>query len=1016
MRLGALGPVEVLAPAPAYLGGPKPKALLAALLLEPGQVVSIDRLVGLIWDERPPASAVALVHTYVSALRRGFAAVGEDAVLLTQPPGYLLRVHPDDVDLVEFARCLDAARQAEATDPAGAAQQYQQALGLWRGPAFGGVTARFARTRAAGLADERLAAEEGLARCELALGQILVALPRLVALCDAHPTREEARGLLMRALYLSGRQGDALAAYRSVRMRLIDELGVEPGEALRELHARILDGTLPAGPVPTTPQRPVTTLPARPEVAAPNQLPPDIADFTGRTEQVERVLGLARSARGRVVAVSGAGGIGKSALAVHCAHRLAGDYPDGQLFADLHSAGTTEDTEVLGRFLRALGMSGTELPDDPDERAGLYRMAIADRRMIIVLDNVRGEHQVRKLLPGSGNCIMIVTSRSRLTGLAGSEPVELTTLSVPTSTEMLGRIVGAERTAAEPEAATTIARLCGGIPLAIRVAGAKLLARRHWPLRTLASRLSDQHRRLDELAVGDLAVRSSLELGYAELDQRQRHAFHLLALLDLPDFGSWVAAPLLDIPVDDAEDMVEHLVDLRLLEVAGVDALGRIRYRFHDLVQLFGAEQSARHEPPGVVSEAVLRTLSVLIALVEAASARLPRVTLGLRPTVVATVEPDPRLLDEVVAAPTDWLKAETATLVRAVERAHELGADEPSATLLTSLLSSPFAVRNEFDSWQRTHEVALEYAVASGNKQAEATILAGLGHLCYERDEFPAALEHYQQALTNAAAIGDESIQAVALLGIGTVRRDVGEFGPARESLAEAADLAGRIGDRSVLAAARYGVAAILRDHGDLAGAEAALDECVQLYRDLADRRGEALALRGRSLCRRAAGDLAAAADLSRQAQEILEEIGDVLGATYARQSLAKARIRQGRPDGVHDLLTSCLAVCVARNDRFGTALITRTLGELALSTGDLPTATGYLTTALEQWRELALPLWEARTLRDLATATGSAGHWALALRIFTDTGARELAELSGHTPRSWFDRCVGRRPEPTR
>lgn len=764
MRVGALGPVEVLTDTVVNLGGPKPKALLAALMLEPGRVVSIEALVDLIWDEQPPQSAVALVHTYVSALRRGFASIGEQSALATRAPGYLLDIDPADVDLVAFAQHLDDARRAEqAGDHAAATDGYRQAIALWRGPAFGGVDAQFARTRAAALADERLAAEEGLARCELALGQLTGAVSRLTTLTAANPLREETRGLLMRALYLTGRQGDALAAYRDGREHLIEALGVEPGAALRELHAQILDGTLAQEPVPAS----VATLPQpRTPPKVPNQLPPDVADFTGRVEQLDQVIRLASSPSRPttpIVVVSGVGGAGKSALAVHCAHLLAEEYPDGQLFADLHGVSSGD---VLGRFLRALGVTSAELPDSQDERAELYRMTVAGRRLCIVLDNVRGEHQVRKLLPGSGDCLVIITSRSRLTGIAGAEPVELDTFSAKASIAMLGRIIGADRVAAEPAAAATIARLCGGIPLAIRVAGAKLLARSHWPLRTLATRLSDERRRLDELAVGDLAIRSSLEVNYAELTEPQRRAFHLLSLLDLPDFAAWLAAPLLEVSLEDAEDVVEQLVDLRLLDIAGVDAIGRIRYRFHDLVELFGAEQAVRNEPTELVSAALGRALAVWMALVEVGAARLPRVTLGLRPALVPTVELDPRLAAEAEDNPTDWLKSETMTVVRAVERAHELGVDELSTTLITSLLSSPFAARNEFDGWQRTHEVALKAAVGSGNKRAEATVLTGLGQLFYERDDFPAALAHFRQALDDAVAIDDPAIQAVAMSG----------------------------------------------------------------------------------------------------------------------------------------------------------------------------------------------------------------------------------------------------------
>jgi DNA-binding SARP family transcriptional activator len=1004
MLVRALGPIELRAAGRVIIpGGPKPKALLAALTVHVRQVVAIERLVDLIWDEHPPSSAPALVHQYVSQVRRSFADADARGVLATRAPGYLLQLRADQLDLEVFAQLARAARDAEqAGDPAEGAEAYRQALDLWRGPAFGGVDAQFARNHAAGLEAERLTAEEGLARCLLGLGMVTEATTRLTTLTSAHPLREESRGLLMRALYVAGRPADAMSVYRDGRDQVVDQLGVEPGAALRHLYAQILDGSLTetATPKATPTATPTAAVMVR---VVPNQLPPDLHDFTGRTEQVDRIVALARSGRATpTVVVSGGGGAGKSALATRCAHLLAADYPDGRLFADLQSA--SDDTDVLGRFLRALGVAGVDLPDGADERAELFRMAVADRRMVIVLDNARSERQVRRLLPGSGACIVLITSRSRLTGLAGAEPLELDYLSAGQSVEMLGRIIGSARVASDPAAAARIAELCGGVPLAVRVAGAKLLARAHWPLRTLATRLSNERRRLDELVVGDLAIRSSLELNYTELTDLPRHAFHLLALLGLPDFGAWLAAPLLDVSLDDGEDVVEQLVELRLVEVAGVDTLGRVRYRCHDLVRLYGAEQADRHEPPDAVSAAVARTLAVWTALVETGAARLPRVTLGLRPSPGPTVDIDPRLAAEAADAPTEWLAAETAALVRIIERAHELGIDELSTTLITSLLSSPFAARNEFDGWQRTHEVALAAARGAGNRRAEAALLAGLGQLHYEKDDFPAALDHFQQALTLAGTIGDDGIQAIALVGVGTVQRDLAEFGPAAVNLATAAELAQRTGDRSVLAAASYGLGAIRRDHGDLDTATAILTTCVELYRAIGDTRGVALALRGLSLCRRAAGDHDAAAEGSREAHRILTEAGDVLGATYAAQSLAKADLRAGRHAGIRAALERCRQVCVQHQDRFGIALMTRTLGEHALATGDTEAARALLGEALAAWTELGLLIWQARTSRDLAAATDDAELWSRAMALFEQTDAREAAELAGLGHREWL------------
>ncbi|HEX6357633.1 AfsR/SARP family transcriptional regulator [Actinophytocola sp.] len=1009
MRVLVLGPVEVRGVA-TNLGGPKPKALLSALLLQARQVVSVDRLVDLIWDTSPPQSAVALVHTYVSALRRGFTAAGMPGVVVTRAPGYLLNVTPDDSDLESFERHLDLARRAEREDEhETAARHYELAQGLWRGPAFGGVDADFARVRADGLAEERLGAEEGFARCLLALGRAGELTKPLRALVTTHPLREEARGLLMRVLYETGRQADALAVYRDGRERLLDELGLEPGERLRELHGEILAGTLSTARPARAP-----AAPAPPRSAVPRNLPPDIGDFTGREYALETVLRRATAdadtrTNTPTVVVSGFGGAGKSALAVHAAYLLRGDYPDGQLFADLRGYDREAGAfEVLGRFLGALGVATADLPAGVDDRVELYRRTVSGRRLVIVLDNARAEHQLRPLLPGDPHCLVLITSRSRLTGLEGVEPVELGFFSTATAVEMLSKIIGADRVASQRAAAERIADLCGGVPLAIRAAAAKLLARPHWPLRSLAARLSDERRRLDELAVGDLAIRSSLALNYTELSDQQRRAFHLLCVLDLPDLGWWVAAPLLDIPLDEAEETVEQLVDLRLLDVAGVDGIGRVRYRFHDLVQLFGAEHAQAAESAEEIAAAVSRLLATWMALVEAGSRKLPRVTLGLRPNLDPSVAVDRELVAEVEDDPTGWFKSETAAVVRAVERAGELGIDSMTTLLITSLLSSPFAARNEFDGWQRTHDVALRVARAAGNRQAEAMVLAGLGQLHYEKDDFHTAFEHFTGAEAHALAVGDDATRAVALVGLGTVRRDLAGFDAARRDLEAAAALGEKIGDDAVVAAACYGLGVISRDHGDIAEAAVLLHRCVELYRKAGDSRGEALALRGVSLCHRARDEHAEAAALSARATALLESAGDDLGATYARQSTAKALLRLGRIDGMADLLMDCLDSCTRHGDRFGIALMTRTLGELQLATGDQALATRTLTAALAEWEELKLPLWQARTLRDLAAATQSDEQWRRARELFLAVGGREAAELTGHTPATWYEHVL--------
>ncbi|ONI85262.1 hypothetical protein ALI144C_13190 [Actinosynnema sp. ALI-1.44] len=988
------------------LGGAKPKAVLAALLVHPRLVVPLQSLIAAVW-ESPPRSAAALVHTHISSLRRALAplaAAGESSLVLTSHPGYQLCVDRDDNDLEAFEELSTTAQVAEqAGDHDRARVHYERAVRLWRGAPLDGVEAPIARQYSTLLEGKRLTAEHGLARTQITLGCYDEAASRLTSLTAMYPLRDEPRALLMQALYFGGRRSEALAVYRDYRDHLVVELGVEPTGQLRELHERVLHGDL------SPPRQPEVKLSARPEqpepmLVAPNQLPPDLADFTGRAEQLTQVMRIVErastGAAAPTVVITGFGGTGKSALAVHAAHVLRSTHPDGALFVDMR--GNTAPTEVLARFLRALGVAGGDIPAAEDQRVELFRMRTSGRRLVIVLDNVRGEQQVRALLPGDSGCIVLITSRSRLTGLAGAEHVEVERFTAEQSMAMLAAIVGNDRITSAPPAAVEIVELCGGVPLAIRAAGAKLLARPHWPLRSLANRLANEQRRLDELSAGDLTIRSSLRVNYDELSEPQRRAYHLLALLDFPDFGAWVAAPLLRISLDDAEDVVERLVDLRFAEVAGADPLGRVRYRFHDLVQLYGAEQALLHEPPDRITEALGRLAGTWTGLVKAGELRLPLTPSGTAADV------DERLTVEVAADPIGWLEAETAALVRTVERAAELGATRLTVELIAVLLASAFAARSAFDSPQRTLDVALNAARSSGDRKTEARLLTGLGQLYYQRDDFGPALDYAGQAAEKAQLISDHATAAVALVTVGTIQRDRGLFDVARRTLEAAAVAGEQAGDLGTLAASSYGIGAICRDTGDFTASSVALGRSAELHRQLDDPRGEAIALRGLSQLHRARGEFVEAFDLSVLAHAMLDRIGAPLGAAYALQSKVKAQIRLGRFEDALGTLDSCLAVCERYKDRFGVALVSRTQGEVMLASGDRPGARARLLVALTRWKELELPLWQARTLRDLAAvepdpARGEA-LWTQARATFRSIGSREERELARLTPAAWF------------
>ncbi len=600
MEYRVLGPVEVCHSGRTVdLGGGKQRALLAVLLMHAGQVVSVDRLLDVLWDGRPPSTAVTQLQGLVSRLRRTLAVDdGDPTRLLTRPPGYVLEVAPGEVDLHDFELLVDAAHQQMATGEMGAAaDRLRAALSLWRGQPLGGVDiAELVEVEVPRLQEHRLSALEDRIEADLAVGRHAELIAEVRALVAAHPFRERLRGQLMVALYRAGRRAEALAAYRQGRAVLAEELGLDPGAELRRLERMILtaDSSLDLAVAPEAAEGAPTS------VIGPAQLPPDITDFTGREKQVAQVCDLLAGEPAQrppavvVAAIAGQAGVGKTTLAVHVAHRIRDRFPDGQLYVNLrgNERWRLDPGDVLARFLRALGVDGAAIPETTEERSHLFRSRLDGLRVLLVLDNAAGEAQVRPLLPASRACAVLVTSRSRLAGLEGIRLVDLDVFDAEQAVALMSRLAGRDRVTAEAQAAEQIVQLCGYLPLAVRVAGARLAIRPHWSLRRLANVLADEHRRLDELQVGDLDVRASLALSYAGLDNQARRGLRLLGMLDVPDFTPWAAAALLDTSQQRAEVLVDALADAQLIDVVGEDATGQFRYRFHDLARVYARERA----------------------------------------------------------------------------------------------------------------------------------------------------------------------------------------------------------------------------------------------------------------------------------------------------------------------------------------------------------------------------------------------------------------------------------------
>ncbi len=755
MDFEVLGPLRVRhGEQPARLSAPMHRTLLGVLLTRASTPVPVDVLVDALWAGQRDPRAAKKLQLHVHRLR---CILGDPARIRFEHGGYTLQVHPGELDAERFESAL--AEGAGAGEPARTVALLRTALRLWRGEPFSDVTdVALLRAEADRLAERRLTALAQLYAAELACGHANAIIPELVELAARHPMRERLQGLLMTALYQAGRQAEALEVYHRTRGALVEQLGLEPGNELQRLERAILTGD----PVLESPTLESPTMAA----ITPAQLPADITDFTGRKAQLATVQQLAAAADRRaavVVAITGKAGVGKSTLAVHAAHRLRVHYPDGQLFVSLRGAQgrPLAPADVLARFLRSLGVDRTAIPDDVEERAALYRSRLADRRLLIVLDNAACEAQLRPLLPGTPGCTVLVTSRARMAGLNGTRLVDLDILEPDQAVELLARVAGPLRVAAEPGAAREIVRLCGFLPLAVRIAGARLGARPHWRLDRLEADLADEHHRLDTLRLGDLEVRASLALSYDSLDATARRAFRRLGLLEIRDFAPWVTAALLDIPQTTAEELVDTLVDMQLLDVAGRDATGALRYRFHDLLRAYARELVAAQEPEADRHAALNRAFGGWLALAEEAGRCMPSSAFAVTFEPGTCWRPDESVVNAVINDPAGWFTAEWAALVGVVDQAYSVESDQLGWALGVRLARF-FLVRGYYDDWRHVCELMLAGARRAVSGGREGMALDGLGELPWLQHRLDEALEGFARTLTACGAAGNHHAQTV--------------------------------------------------------------------------------------------------------------------------------------------------------------------------------------------------------------------------------------------------------------
>ena len=596
-EFAVLGPLTVTyGGVPVPVNGARQRVLLASLLVDANRIVPVDELIARLGRPDPGGNARANLHTYIMRLRRALARDGEPVPIVTRTEGYLIEVPGDALDLYRFDALVNAAKVAA---PERASSLLVTALGLWSGAPLSDVPSEFLRREVVpGLAERRPLALELYIDAELSLGHHHDLLVRLRELTAQYPLRERFWTQQMIALYRCGRQAEALACFRTVAALLGEELGVEPSAEMQELHGAILarDPRLSA-PVP------------RIEVQR-NHLPSDVPDFVGRDAELARLVP-ARPAAGvtGVVAVDGMAGVGKTAFAVRAAHRIADRYPDAQLFLDLHGhrAGREPIAPVaaLGVLLRAVGVAGERIPDRVDERAALWRAELIGRRVLIVLDDAADAAQVRPLLPGGSGCLVLVTSRRRLTDLDTSDTLSLDVLAPAEATALFARLAGEARATAEADAMGEVVEACGRLPLALRIAGGRLRGRSAWTVGHLARRLSERTPCLDEFTTGDRSVAAAFALSYDRLGPDLRHMFHLLGLLYETKVDVDQAAALADVGREQAERLLEDLVDVHLLEQPAAG-----HYRMHTLLGRFARARAHEALPEPYRGKAVRRVLA----------------------------------------------------------------------------------------------------------------------------------------------------------------------------------------------------------------------------------------------------------------------------------------------------------------------------------------------------------------------------------------------------------------------
>jgi DNA-binding SARP family transcriptional activator len=959
MDFVVLGPMEVRRDGRCeVVSGQLRRVLLGVLLARANQAVPVDVLTDALWGERPEERAGQRLHLHVHRLR---GVLGDPERIAFGPEGYRLRVEPGELDAEVFESLVGEGAGLAGSDPQRAVGMLRRAMGVWRGTPFADLDVPVLDDWAQRLGERRLEAYEALFEAELACGPGPGVIAELTGLVAEHPLRERLHGLLMVALYRSGRQGEALAAYRAARETLVEELGLEPGPELRELHRRILAGEpVEAGGT------------GQPQDGVPAQLPGDVAGFVGREEELAELDALlADTGTGPVVvsALAGTAGVGKTALAVRWAHRVRERFPDGQLYVDLRGYGPDQPVapeDALGGFLRALGQEGAAIPQDLAERAAKFRTLVDGRRMLVVLDNARSVEQVRPLLPGSPSCFAVITSRDALAGLVareGAHRVSLGRLPLADARALLRELLGEVRVAAEPEAADVLIERCARLPLALRITAELARSQPSRTLADLAAELADQQGALDLLdADGDpyTAVRAVFSWSYRRLDEAVARVFRLLGLHPGHDTDAYAIAAMAGAGLRETRRALTVLLRAHL-----VDQTVGGRYQAHDLLRAYAAELAAATDTPHEREAATSRLLGYYLFTASVAMDNVAPHEYPRRPKVPEWEGDAPPITGYDHA--WRWLDSEWANLLEVTRHGWPA-----FVVLLSETLWRYVKIGGHYDEATTLYARALQAALEVGDQLAEANARRVLGVVRGVILDDPAAVDHLERALAVYKQTGDSLLQAATLNNLGVLHSRRGELATSTRHLESALELS-RLGGWQFHCAIAVNLSENLRAIGRHEEAIGHLEMALGLFRENGDRPNE----------------------------------------SHVLAYLAELFLLTGREDQALDHANRGLSLARDTGYRVIESVCLRVLGGIRRKAGDIGQALRLLEEALALARAVGDTEKIATALNGLAATHAAAGHPAEALRwhgeALTTAADNGHGEEQAHAHAGLAEACAG-------